>query len=61
MVIRNLKRKVVTISVTLIVIGFIISTIGFGIGNFDLNGFKPTGTQKWYKTINIGEDFSSFI
>lgn len=34
--------------------------IGFGIGNFDLNGFKATGTQKWYKIINIGENFSSF-
>ena len=60
MVIRNLKRKVVTISITLIGIGFVISMIGFGIGNFDLNNFKSTETQKWYKTINIDEDSSLF-
>lgn len=60
MIIRNFKRKVVNISVSLIVIGFIITMAGFGIGRFDLTSFKSSDTPKWYKTININENFFSF-
>ncbi|MDU1314798.1 MAG: hypothetical protein E6940_12150 [Clostridium septicum] len=52
MIIKNLKRKIINISVSLIVIGFIISMVGFGIGGFDLTSFKLSDTQKWYRTIN---------
>ena len=60
MIIRNFKRRTITTSVSLIVIGLIISIVGFGISGFDLNTFKSTDTQKWYKTINIEDNFFSF-
>ena len=61
MIIRSFKRKLIATSVGLIMIGLIISIIGFRIGGFDLDAFKPTDTQKWYKTINIDDDFSFSI
>lgn len=60
MIIRNFKRKIINISVSLIVIGFIISMVGFGIGGFDLTSFKSSDTQKWYRTINIDDNSFSF-
>lgn len=60
MIIINLKRKIINISVSLIVIGLIISTVGFGIDGFDLTLFKSSDTQKWYRTIIIDDNFFSF-
>ena len=60
MLIRNFKRKIINISIGLIVIGFIISMVGFGIDGFDLTSFKSSDTHKWYRTININENFFSF-
>lgn len=53
MIIRNKKGKAIKASVVLIVIGVIISTVGFGIGGFNLDIFKSNNTQKWYNIINI--------
>ncbi|MEG1410977.1 MAG: hypothetical protein RSD36_14165 [Terrisporobacter sp.] len=60
MIIRNFKRKVVNISLGLIVIGFIISIVGFGIDGFDLTTFKSSDSHKWYKIINSNDGFFSF-
>lgn len=60
MIIINFKRKIINISVSLIVIGLIISIVGFGIDGFDLTSFKSSDTQKWYRTIIIDDDFFSF-
>lgn len=60
MIIRNFKRKIVNISVSLILIGTIISIAGFGIAGFDLTSFQSNDAKKWYRTIYIDENFLSF-
>lgn len=49
----NKKEKIIKVSITLIIIGFIISIVGFGLGGFNLDVFKSSDTQKWYKVIDI--------
>lgn len=60
MIIEKFKKKFIITSVCLIIIGLVISIVGFGICSFDLNTFESNDTQKWYKTINIDEDSFSF-
>ncbi|MCI9303520.1 hypothetical protein [Clostridium sp.] len=49
----NKKENIIKMSIALIVIGFIISIVGFGVGEFNLDIFKSSDTQKWYKVISI--------
>lgn len=49
----NKKEKIIKISIALIVIGIVISIVGFGIGGFNLDVFKSSNTQKWYNVIDI--------
>ena len=49
----NKKEKIIKVGITLIIIGFIISIVGFGLGGFNLNVFKYSDTQKWYNVIDI--------
>lgn len=49
----NKKEKIIKISIALIVIGIVISIVGFGLGGFNLNVFKYSDTQKWYNVIDI--------
>lgn len=52
MIIRKFKKKAITISFYLIVIGCIIAILGFGLSGFDLSKFEKGDTYKWYRTIN---------
>ena len=58
MIIRKLKKKAITMSVYLIVIGCIIAILGFGISGFNLSKFEKSDTYKWYRTIRISEGLS---
>ncbi|WP_297523115.1 hypothetical protein [uncultured Clostridium sp.] len=53
MIIKNFKKKIITTGLGLIVIGFIISIIGFGMSGFDTKIFNLNGERKWYQTITI--------
>ena len=58
MIIRKLKKKAITMSVYLIVIGCIIAILGFGISGFNLSKFEKSDKYKWYRTIRISEGLS---
>lgn len=60
MVIKKFNKKTIIISLSLIVLGFMISLIGFNIAKFDLSNFKETDSHKWYRTIQIDENSFSF-
>ena len=46
-------KPFIMIAILMLVIGFIISIVGFGVGGFNLDIFKSSDTQKWYKVISI--------
>lgn len=50
------KKKLVKLSLCLIVVGFIISLIGFGTSGFHTDVFQPDDNPKWYRTITNDED-----
>ncbi|MDV4150725.1 hypothetical protein R0131_07730 [Clostridium sp. AL.422] len=52
MIIKNFKKKIINISVCLIIIGLIISAVGFLMDGFDSTPQKSNDTQKWYRIIN---------
>ncbi|MBU5675715.1 hypothetical protein KQI88_04735 [Alkaliphilus sp. MSJ-5] len=55
--IKNYKKKCITLGISLIITGTIITIVGFGLTGFDLSKFKGTDSYKWYRTINIGHNF----
>lgn len=60
MIIRNFKKKIISLSLILIISGITISFIGLGIGEFDLSMFEIEGGYKWYRTINFDTDGPSY-
>lgn len=52
------KKKLIISSISLTILGFIISFIGFVTLGFDLTKFETSGEYKWYRTINFGQDKS---
>lgn len=55
MIIRNFRRKFITSSIALIIIGLIIVIVGFGLSGFNLKVFKENNTPKWYKTFYVDD------
>lgn len=47
------RKKMISYSIALILVGVVISIIGFGISGFNLDTFKSLDSEKWYRTINI--------
>lgn len=54
--IANYKKKCITLGISLIITGTIITIVGFGLTGFDLSKFKKTDSYKWYRTINVGHN-----
>lgn len=52
---KDFSKKAIKISVILVVVGIIISLVGFSISGFDYNKLKanPTDKHRWYRTISI--------
>lgn len=62
------KKKLIGISIGLVVIGILITGIGFGIQGSGLNSQKENEPRRWYQTIRIddgtwsyGLDFTEYI
>ena len=53
MKIRNYKKKLISLSVILIIVGISISAVGFGLTGFNINKLEETGTNKWYRTFHV--------
>ena len=49
----NYKKKGISISIKLIIIGAVISLIGFGLLGFDINKFDKAGAHQWYSTVHV--------
>lgn len=56
MLIKTLKskKKLIISSICLILLGFIISFVGFAILNFDLSKFDTCGEFQWYRIVHFG-------
>lgn len=50
------KKKAIGISKYLILIGMVITLVGFGLTGFNFNKIKESGTHKWYHTLYIDGD-----
>ncbi|MEG2108972.1 MAG: hypothetical protein RRY19_04250 [Clostridium sp.] len=59
MIIRNFRKKFITSSIALIIIGLIIILFGFGLSGFNLKVFKEDNTPKWYKTFYVDDNWFS--
>jgi hypothetical protein len=74
MIIKNVKRKCAILSILLILVGAVISSIGFGAAGFNFDKFKasvPQGNSLqtihmnskgdlWYG-LDFGTDFHLFV
>jgi hypothetical protein len=53
MEIMNIKKFCLKLSFVLILMGLLISFIGFAISGFDKNAYKTSGEDHWYRTITF--------
>lgn len=55
MIIANLKKKIVGISIIFILTGAVLGMTGFGMAGFDLSEFEKAQEPKWYQTIHVDD------
>ena len=53
----NKTKKCFITGFIVIVLGVLISIVGYGMSGWDKTIFYEDGNHAWYKTIRIGEDF----
>jgi uncharacterized membrane protein len=58
-IIRN-NKKLIGISLCLIIAGILITGIGFGIQGSGLNSVKENQPRRWYQTIRIDDGTWSY-
>jgi len=57
MKITRFKSKCIKLSLVLILVGALISTVGFGVTGFSYNRLKESAiNDDWYQTIHISND-----
>lgn len=56
MKIKNFKRKCIQLSLILILVGSLVTAVGFGAFGFNIDRLKETPVEEtWYKTIHIDD------
>lgn len=60
MIIAKFKRKTMITAICLIIIGLIISVVGFAMEGFDINNLNTASMPGFFRTINIDKGIFSF-